>query len=74
MYDIRGTVSILINSYLSNRDQYVLCDGYKLDELPVNVGVPQGFASGPLLFNIFINYILHIGMKNMVFEDDTVFL
>ena len=68
-----GTASLLINSYLSNTDQYVVCDDYKRDILPVNVGVPQGSVLGPLLFNIFINDISQLGMKNMLFADGAVF-
>ena len=56
-----------------NRDQYVVCDDYKSDVLPVNVGVPQGSILGPLLFSIFINGISQLGMKNVLFADDTVF-
>ena len=32
---IRGTACLLINRYLSNRDQYVVCNNYNLDVLPV---------------------------------------
>ena len=53
MCGIRGT-ALLINSYLSNRDQYVVCDDYKSDVLPANVGVLQGSVLGPLLFNIVL--------------------
>ena len=74
MCGIRGTASLLINSYLSNRDQYVVCDDYKSHVLPVTVGVPQGSALGPLLFNILINDISQLGMKNVLFADDAVFL
>ena len=31
MCGIRGTASIFTNSYLSNRDQYVVCGDYKSD-------------------------------------------
>ena len=70
---MHGTASFLINSYLSNRDKYVVCDDYKSDVLPVNVGVPHGFVLGPLLFNIFINDLSELGMKNVLFADDAVF-
>ena len=43
MYDIHGAASLFRNSYLSNRDQYVVC----------------------VQFNIFINNILQLGMKNV---------
>ena len=37
----RDTASLLIYSYSSDRDQYVVCDDYKSNVLPANVGVPQ---------------------------------
>ena len=54
MYGIRGAASLLINCYLSNMDKYIVCDDYKSDVLPVNVGVLQGSVLGPLLFKIFL--------------------
>ena len=48
MYGICGTDFSLMNSYLSNRDQYVVCDVYMSDVLPVNVGVPRRSVLGPL--------------------------
>ena len=72
MCSIRGTASLLINSYLSNRAQDVVCDDYKSDVSSVKVGVPQGSVSDPLLF-IFINDISQPGMKNVLFVDDAVF-
>ena len=73
MCGIRGTASLLINSYLFNTDQYVVCDDYKSDVLPLNVGVPQRYVLGPLLFNIFINNISQLGMKNVIFADDVIY-
>ena len=64
MYGIRGTASLLINSYLSNRDRHVVCDEYNSNVLPVRVGVPQTSVLSTLPFNIFIN---------VFFVDDAVF-
>ena len=41
--------------------------------LPVNVGDSQGSVLGSLLFNIFINDISQLGMKNVLIADDAVF-
>ena len=34
MQGIRGTASLLLNSYLSNGDDNIVCDEYKSDVLP----------------------------------------
>ena len=74
MCGIRGTASLLINNYLSNRDQYVACDKYKSDILPITIGVPQRSVSSLLLFNIFINDISQLGVINVFFADDAILL
>ena len=76
MYGIRGTANKWIESYLTNRSQYVDFDSHKSYSLPVRCGVPQGSILGPLLFLLYINDISHSTTENILsFADDTtVFL
>ena len=60
-------------SYLSNRKQFVLINGYKSTLTDVKCGVPQGSTLGPLLLLIYIND-LHVAIKYSEvhhFADDT---
>ena len=62
-----------LNSYLTNRSQFVSILGHESATLPQPHGVPQGSVLGPLLFLIYIND-LHRAIKHSRvyhFADDT---
>ncbi len=51
-YGIDGITLKLMESYMTNRTQYVEIDGVKSDLLNLSTGVTQGSILGPLLFII----------------------
>ena len=57
-YGIRGNILKWFESYLTDRSQYVTYDCIKSNTSFLNCRVPQGSILGPLLFIIFINFIL----------------
>ena len=72
-YGVRGNALILIQSYLSNRKQYVQGGNIKSSLNSIISGVPQGSILGPLFFLIFINDLPKSNsMKSILFADDTV--
>ena len=75
-YGFRGKFNDLINSFLSNRKQYVSINGFDSENLEISCGVPQGSTLGPLLFVLYINY-LQYSLKFASashFADDTCLL
>ena len=69
---IDGSLLKWFDSYLGNRTQFTVINGYKSDIKPVLAGVPQGSVLGPLLFLVFINDIVNdIDCNIKLFADDT---
>ena len=62
-YGVSGTPLALINSYLTNRYQYVHFESCKSDLLEIQTGIPQGSILGPLYFSILINDIVNSSSK-----------
>ena len=74
-YGISGKTLIWLDSflYVCYRFRRVIVNGAKSKWLNVTSGVPQGTVLGPVLFNLFINDIVH-GIKSEIrlFADDCI--
>ena len=74
-YGIRGVANQLLQSYLSERKQFVSINNVSSSLKSINFGVPQGSILGPLLFLIYINDLpncLHTVPR--FFVDDTTLI
>ena len=75
-YGLSEAACTFINSYLSSRFQRVKIGSTKSEWSRLTMGVPQGSVMGPLLFNIFINYLLYkIGNECFIYnyaDDNTL--
>ena len=71
-YGIRGVALKWMESYLSNRKQFVTVNGSNSTTETIRYGVPQGSILGPLLFIIYINDIPEIApfAKFILYADD----
>src|SRR5678816_407340 len=74
-FGFSGTALSLIESYLSNRLQFVTIDNQSSAPLPITTGVPQGSVLGPLLFSLYTSPIGNIFSNSKVnfhlYADDT---
>ncbi len=74
-YGIRGKALKWFHSYLSYSKQFVYANSIESKIQNINIGVPQGYVLGPLLFLVYINDISNAISSNachiMLFADDT---
>ena len=72
-YGVQNKAKDLLESYLSNRKQFVQIGEIVSQVKPISMGVPQGSVIGPLLFNIVINDIIKSSTKFsfILYADDT---
>ena len=69
---IAGTLYDWLEHYLTARSQKVVINGISSSLKYLQTGVPQGSILGPLLFLIYINYIINGLQCNVnLFADDT---
>ena len=72
-YGVRDVALKLLESYLSDRYQYVVYDNQKSETLSITCGVPQGSILGPLLFIIYMNDLCNVSklLFTVLYADDT---
>ena len=67
---IDGALLPLLKDYLRDRQLKVTVGGRESEVQPIRAGVPQGSCLGPLLWNIYINDLLHLIPRTKAYADD----
>ena len=67
---IDGALLPLLSDYLSDRHLRVTVGGRESEVQPITAGVPQGSCLGPLLWNVYINDLLHLIPSAKAYADD----
>jgi len=67
---IDGALLPLLRDYLKDRHLRVTVSGRESEVQPIRAGVPQGSCLGPLLWNIYINDMLHLIPRTKAYADD----
>ena len=77
-FGVRDAVSRWLQSYLSDRKQFVKLGQHSSDITPCDSGVPQGSVLGPLLFTAYTSPVGDVisshGVSYHTFADDTQLL
>ncbi|XP_037790925.1 uncharacterized protein LOC119586288 [Penaeus monodon] len=60
----------LLQNYLHGRSLSLEVNGHSSTECPIRASVPQGSVLGPLLWNVFFNYILQLIPEASAYADD----
>ena len=67
---LRGSTLELLENYLQGRHLRVVHNGQQSSPHDIRAGVPQGSVLGPLLWNLYINDLLHLIPSARAYADD----